>query len=55
MNRLFTGTALIAMLAAGPTLAEDKTTVTFLHKYPEPESMQFFEAALPPTKQSART
>lgn len=46
MIRLLTGTALCATLAASFALAQDKTTVTFLHKYPEPDSMRFFEAAV---------
>ncbi|WP_158598404.1 ABC transporter substrate-binding protein [Notoacmeibacter ruber] len=46
MNKLLTATALSAMLASGAAFAQDKTAVTFLHKYPEPESMEFFQAAV---------
>ena len=46
MFRLLTATALAATLAAGSAYAQDRTVVNFLHKYPEPESMAFFDAAV---------
>ncbi|WP_211299559.1 ABC transporter substrate-binding protein [Pukyongiella litopenaei] len=46
MIRLLTGTALCATLTASAAFAQDKTTISFIHKYPEPESMAFFEKAV---------
>jgi raffinose/stachyose/melibiose transport system substrate-binding protein len=46
MTRTLIATALCAVMATGAALAQEKTSVSFLHKYPEPESMRFFEAAV---------
>jgi len=46
MIKLIAGTAICATLAAGSVFAQDRTVVNFLHKYPEPESMEFFNAAV---------
>jgi raffinose/stachyose/melibiose transport system substrate-binding protein len=44
MTRLLAATAL--GLIASSAWAQDQTTISFLHKYPEPESMAFFNAAV---------
>lgn len=44
MTRFLAATAL--GLIASSAFAQDQTTISFLHKYPEPESMAFFEAAV---------
>lgn len=47
MKRLLAATSLAAgILAALPGFAQDKTTVSFLHKFPEPENMAYFDAAV---------
>jgi len=47
MKHLLAVTALATgILAALPGLAQDKTVVSFLHKFPEPENMAYFDAAV---------
>jgi raffinose/stachyose/melibiose transport system substrate-binding protein len=47
MKHLLAMTALATgILASLPALAQDKTVVSFLHKFPEPENMAYFEAAV---------
>ena len=47
MKHLLAVTALATgILASLPGLAQDKTVVSFLHKFPEPENMAYFDAAV---------
>jgi raffinose/stachyose/melibiose transport system substrate-binding protein len=46
MKRLLAVTALASGILAGLPALADPTVVTFLHKYPEPENMAYFEAAV---------
>lgn len=47
MKHLLAMTALATgILASLPGLAQDKTVVSFLHKFPEPENMAYFDAAV---------
>ena len=47
MKHLLAVTALATgILASLPALAQDKTVVSFLHKFPEPENMAYFDAAV---------
>ena len=47
MKHLLAVTALATgILASLPGLAQDKTMVSFLHKFPEPENMAYFDAAV---------
>jgi raffinose/stachyose/melibiose transport system substrate-binding protein len=47
MRRLLALTALASgILAALPAIGQDQTVVSFLHKYPEPENMAYFESAV---------
>jgi raffinose/stachyose/melibiose transport system substrate-binding protein len=47
MKHLLAVTALATgILASLPVLAQDKTVVSFLHKFPEPENMAYFDAAV---------
>jgi len=47
MKHLLAVTALATgILASLPGLAQDKTVVGFLHKFPEPENMAYFDAAV---------
>lgn len=47
MKHLLPVTALATgILASLPGLAQDKTVVSFLHKFPEPENMAYFDAAV---------
>jgi raffinose/stachyose/melibiose transport system substrate-binding protein len=47
MKHLLAMTALATGILAGlPALAQETTVVSFLHKFPEPENMAYFEAAV---------
>ena len=47
MKHLLAVTALATgILASLPGLAQDKTVVSFLHKFPEPENKAYFDAAV---------
>lgn len=46
MMKLIAGITLCATLTVGSAFAQDKTVINFLHKYPEPESMKFFNVAV---------
>lgn len=47
MKRFLIVTALASGILAGlPAFAQDQTVVSFLHKFPEPENMAYFDAAV---------